>query len=81
KDEVDLNGRVLHKSNKSEVDLSILNSQNLNLLWSLKTSTDDAKVDVSNQSDLASHVVVKQLRAGIYEFELKLNNKQGATLA
>ncbi|CAF5179850.1 unnamed protein product, partial [Rotaria magnacalcarata] len=40
KDEVDLNGRVLHKSNKSEVDLSILNSQNLNLLWSLKTSTD-----------------------------------------
>ncbi|CAF4358617.1 unnamed protein product [Rotaria socialis] len=81
KDEVDLNGRVLHKSNKSGVALSILNNQHLNLLWSLKTSTSEAKVDISNQSDLASHVVVKQLRAGIYEFELKLNDKQGATLA
>ncbi|CAF0992232.1 unnamed protein product [Rotaria sp. Silwood1] len=81
KNEIDLSGHILYKSNKSEVDISILKNQNFNLFWSLKSSTNDAKVDISNQENLATHILVKQLREGIYEFELKLNDKQGTTLA
>jgi hypothetical protein len=79
--QIELYGHVLYKSNKSEIDISVLNSQNLNLLWSLKSATNGAKVEISNQEGSASHIVVKQLREGTYEFEFKLNDKQGITLA
>ncbi|CAF3864394.1 unnamed protein product, partial [Rotaria sp. Silwood2] len=79
--EVDLSGHVLYKSNKKEVDISILKNQKFTLFWSLKSSTNGATVDISHQEDLTSHILVKQLREGIYEFELKLNDKQGTTLA
>ncbi|CAF0943448.1 unnamed protein product [Rotaria sordida] len=81
KHEIDLYGHVLYKSNKSEIDMSILKNQNLNLFWSLKSSTNGAKIDIPNQEDLTSHILVKELREGIYEFELKLNDKHGTTLA
>jgi len=61
--------------------MSILNNQNFTLFWSLKSSTNSGKIDISNQEDLTSHILVKQLREGIYEFELKLNDQQGTTLA
>ena len=79
--QVDLFGHVLYKSNKSEVDMSELNKRKLNLFWSLKSSTNETKVDISTQEGLASHAFVKQLRKGIYEFQLKLNDKNGQTLA
>lgn len=79
--QVDLNGHIIYKSNKSEINLSELDKQNLTLSWSLKSSTNDAKIDISNQDELTSHILVKHLREGIYEFEFKLNNKQGLTLA
>jgi hypothetical protein len=79
-DQIDLYGRVLYKSNKSEINISMLNNRNLTLFWSLKSSTNGAKIDISKQEDLTSHILVKQLREGIYEFELKLNNKEGITL-
>jgi hypothetical protein len=78
--QIDLYGHVLYKSNKSEINMSMLNNRNLTLFWSLKSSTNGAKVDISKQEDLTSHILVKQLREGIYEFELKLNNKEGITL-
>jgi len=79
--QIDLYGHVLYKSNKSEINPSIFDNQNYTLFWSLKSSTNGAKIDFSNQENLASHVLVEQLREGIYEFELKLNDKQGITLA
>ena len=82
KNQIDLYGHVLYKSNKSEINLSILNQENLTLFWSLKSSTnDDGEIKFSNQEDVASHVIVKELREGVYEFELKLNDQQGRTLA
>ncbi|CAF0871946.1 unnamed protein product [Adineta steineri] len=81
KNQIDLYGHILYKSNKSEIDMSILNNKNLTLFWILKSSTNGAKINISNQEDLTSHTVIKQVREGIYEFELKLNNKEGNTLA
>lgn len=81
KNDVDLYGHVLYKSNNSELNIAVLNGLNLNLIWSVKSSTNGAKVDISNQPDLASHAIIKQLQEGTYEFELKLNNKQGTTVA
>ncbi|UJR37839.1 hypothetical protein I4U23_030529 [Adineta vaga] len=79
--QVDLSGHILYKSNKSEVDMSILNNRNLSLFWILKSSTNGAKIDLTNQENLPSHIVVKELREGIYEFELQLKDKAGIVLA
>jgi len=80
-DQIDLYGNVLYKSNKSAINLSILNKESFTLFWSLKSSTNGAKIDLSNQENITPHILIKQLREGIYEFELKLNNKQGITVA
>jgi hypothetical protein len=76
--QIDLYGHVLYKSNRSEINVSILNNQNLTLLWSLKSSTNNAKIDITNPDN--AHILVKQLQEGNYEFELKLYNDQGTTL-
>jgi hypothetical protein len=81
RNQIDLYGHVFYKSNHHEINTPILNNQNLTLSWSLKSSTNGAKIDISNPEDLASHILVKQLQEGIYEFELKLNDKQGTILA
>jgi hypothetical protein len=79
--QIDLYGHVLYKSNKSEINISELNNKNYTLFWSLKSSTNGAKVDISSQQDLTSHILVEELREGVYEFEFKLNDKEGKTLA
>jgi hypothetical protein len=78
--QIDLYGHVLYKSNKSEIDVSILKNLNLTLSWSLKSSTNNAKIDITNPDNVVTHVLVKQLQEGNYEFELKLTNDQGTTL-
>ncbi len=78
--QIDLYGHVLYKSNKSEINVSILNNQNLTLLWSLKSSTNNAKIDITNPDNTATHILVKKLQEGNYQFEFKLNNDQGTTL-
>ena len=79
--QVDFYGHVFQKSNRSEMDLAALKRQNLNLVWSLKSSNNGAQVDILKQGDVAAYVMVKGLREGVYEFELQLNNDQGTTLA
>jgi len=79
-DQIDLYGHVLYKSNKSEINMSMLNNRNLTLFWSLKSSTNDVEIKLLKQEDVASHVVVKDLQEGVYEFELKLDDQQGRTL-
>jgi hypothetical protein len=79
--QIELNGRVISKLNKTDLIMSVLNSQKLNLIWSLKSSTDQSPVDIFQQKDVPSHVTVKQLRQGTYQFELTLIDKQGATIA
>lgn len=53
----------------------------MTLIWSLKSSNNEAKVDISNQEKIASHITIKELREGTYEFELKLINQQGTTVS
>ncbi|CAF1062140.1 unnamed protein product [Adineta ricciae] len=80
-DQVDLSGQVLYKSNKTKIEMSILANRNLSLFWILKSSTNGAKINLINQENSQSHIVVKQLREGIYEFELQLKNREGIVLA
>ena len=79
--QIDLSGHLVFKSNKSEVSVTTINSRRWTLSWSLKSSSNGGKVDLSVQDDSPSRVSVKQLREGIYEFELQLKDKQGVKLA
>ena len=79
--QIDLSGRLVFKSNKSEVNAATINSRSWTLSWSLKSSTNGGKADLSRRDDLPSRVTAKRLQEGIYEFELQLNDNQGAKLA
>ena len=79
--QIDLSGHILFKSNQSEINGAILKNQNWTASWSLKSSTNNAKVEITNPDETVTHVLVKQLREGNYEFELKVNDDQGRTLA
>lgn len=79
--QIDLYGHILFKSNQSEINGAELKSRNSTVSWTLKSSTNNVKVEMTNPDETMTHVLVKQLSEGSYEFELKVNDDQGRTIA
>lgn len=79
--QIDLYGHIFVKSNGSEINGAVLKNQNWTILWALKSSTNNAKVEITNPDDTPTHVLVKQLQEGSYEFQVKLNDNQGRMIA
>jgi hypothetical protein len=79
--QIDLSGRLVFKTNKSEVNVSTINSRRWTLSWALKSSSNGGKADLSHEVDSSSRTTVKQLSEGTYEFEFQLKDNEGTKLA
>lgn len=79
--QVDLYGKAIFKSDAKEINRTMLHAQSWNFLWSIKSSSNGAHVDLIPQDDSPSHTIAKNLQQGVYEFELKLVDSEGKPLA